>query len=142
MNINVWKTPRSYTKPQVNVIINSSTRKWLKQKHYQHLKDVPTTFWWHITHICLLKITVQENHSVNLQRNWMSSIRPLFRGLVKLRKIVRQQKRQCVVLTHWKALWSYKNKPKVKRVPLTLDYTSSSGCEIYNFKLLSLCLYW
>ena len=36
------------------------------------------------------KISVKENHSVNLQRHWMSNIRSLFGCLVQLRRSARQ----------------------------------------------------
>ena len=141
MNIDVWETSRSYTKLQVNMSINSITRQLLKHHLYQHLKYVPTTVRWNPTNLSLLKILLQENHSVNLKRHLMSNIRLLLGGSVHLRTITRQ-KRQCVAVKHYKALWSYKNKPKYQRGPLPLDSTSPLGCVISNCKLLSLCLYW
>ena len=85
MKINIWKTSRSYKKSHVNVMINISTRQELNQKQYQYLKSVLETVLYHLTHLCLLKILVQENHSVNFQRHSMSNIRLLFVGLVQLR---------------------------------------------------------
>ena len=90
--MDVWRTSIIYTKLQGNMSINSITRQWLNHHLSQHLKYVPTTVRWHITHLCLLKLTVQCNHSVNLQRHWMSNIRLLFRGLVQLGKSIRQSK--------------------------------------------------
>ena len=93
MNIDVWKISRIYTKSQVNVKIKISTRQLLKHQWSQHLKDVPTTVQWHLTHMCLLKSIVQENYSVNLQIHCISDIRLIFVGLVQPRQSVRQPKK-------------------------------------------------
>ena len=114
MKIDVCKTPISHTKPQVNVRINISKRQLWKQKWSQHLKDVPTTVQWHITHVCLLKNSVQENHSVNLQRYWMSNISLLFRGLVQLRESVRQLKNSMLCSHTLKSAVVIKKNQKVR----------------------------
>ena len=100
ISIDVWKSSRSYKKPQVNMRINSSTGQWLKQQWSQHLKDVPKTVLWNLNHICLLKIPVQENHSINLQGHWMSNIILMFGVSVQLRRSISQSKKaNCCVCT-------------------------------------------
>ena len=69
-------------------------------------------------------------------------MRILFERSVQLRRSVWKSEKSMCCGQIFKRPWSYKNKPKVQKVPLKLDSTSSSGCKISNCKLLSLCLYW
>ena len=60
MNIDVWKTSRSYTNMLVNVMINSSIMLFLKQKWFSLLNNSPTKLKFHLTNMGLLKIQVKK----------------------------------------------------------------------------------
>ena len=68
------------TKLQGNVMINSSTRLLLKHQWHQLLKDLLTTVQQKQTNMIPLKHLVQENHSINFKKHWMSNIIVLFVG--------------------------------------------------------------
>ena len=142
MSIYVWKKSRSYTKIQVNLMINISTRLLLNQKGYQHLKDSMKTVLWHVTNISLRKSLMIENHSVNFQTHWMSNIRMLFVCYVQLRQSARPPGQAIFTVKRCKVPWPLKNKPKVQKIIFQFNYTSSSGCAISNWKWLYLRLYW
>ena len=66
----------------------------------------------------------------------------MFERSVQLRRSVWKSEKSMCCGQIFKRPWSYKNKPKVQKVPLKLDSTSSSGCKISNCNWFSLCLYW
>ena len=118
------------------MMINSSTRPFLRHKWYELLNYVLKTVWCHLSNMSLLKILVQENHSANLCKHWMSNIILLFAGYVMLKKSVRQSKKAISCVQSLQSAVVIKKRIKRSKNPSTIGlYTIIRLCNI-QYKMI------